>query len=170
MYKISLYFRFHKLLSSPPTHTHEKKIINKSELITAAPSGSCRTRIFHTSVGVQRSKQNKKKVYFQGWSFDLENFGSSLSLLPAVAWRKLSGWMSSGVYSASQTNELRRWAGFQACKGQKTTIHKSPATTSRSVPTSPKSWRTYTPAPRSSLIITLVAHMEIHLFVLTAQK
>lgn len=57
--------------------------------------------------------------------------------LPAVAWRKLSDRVSSGVHPASQANELRRWAGFQACKGHKTTIHESPATTSRALPPKP---------------------------------
>lgn len=67
------------------------------------------------------------KTVFSGVVSDLENFTSNLSCLPALAWRKLSGCVSSGVYSASQTNELRSWAGFQACKRQKNNNTQEPS-------------------------------------------
>lgn len=57
------------------------------------------------------------------------SFLPPLAPLPAVAWRKPSGSVSSGVHSLSHTNGLWSWAGFQACKGQKTEIRQSPATT-----------------------------------------
>lgn len=101
------------------------------------PFGSC--KILHTTW-----EPRGLRHYFSGVFVDLENFCSNLlqpaclpACLPALAWRTLSGCVSSRVYSASQTNELRSWAGFQACKGQKTIIHKSQATTCQALPLSP---------------------------------
>lgn len=128
-------------------------------------------RLLRTKSSTPQWESSGRKQYFLGWSLTWKTSAvTSAACLPArlvLAWRKLSGCVSSGVYSASQTNELRSWAGFQACKGQKTIIHKSRATTLLS-PLQTIQLNHRLPTSRFSYFIVRDTH--IPLFVLTAQR